>query len=99
ARPEEASGDPRGVAPVLISTASEGKAEVAPLGRHRPLMTLIARLPLTPALLGLIVGLQDPDKISHAGLISVFSHSRNLSIGRGVGPLPEPQLEIGDVPH
>jgi hypothetical protein len=49
--------------------------------------------------LGLIVGLQDPDKISHAGSISVVSHSHNLSIGRGLASLPEPHQEIGDVSH
>jgi hypothetical protein len=50
-------------------------------------------------LLGLIVSLQDPDKISHAGSISVFSRSRNLSIGHGLASLPEPHEEIGDVSH
>jgi hypothetical protein len=50
-------------------------------------------------LLGLIVGLQDADKISHAGSIPVFGHSRNLSIGRGLASLPEPHEEIGDVSH
>jgi predicted alpha/beta superfamily hydrolase len=49
--------------------------------------------------LGLIVGLQDPDKISHAGSISVSNHSRNRSIGRGLASLPEPHQEIGDVSH
>lgn len=44
----------------------------------------LTRTPLTSALLGLIVSLQDPDKISHAGSILVFSHSRNLGIGRGL---------------
>jgi hypothetical protein len=48
---------------------------------------------------GLIVGLQDADKISHAGSIPVFGHSRNLSIGRGLASLPEPHEEIGDVSH
>lgn len=48
---------------------------------------------------GLIVGLQDPDKISHAGSIPVFSHIRNLSIGRGLASLPEPHQEISDVSH
>jgi hypothetical protein len=50
-------------------------------------------------LLGLIVSLQDADKISHAGSIPVFSHSRNLSIGRGLASLPEPHEEIGNVSH
>jgi hypothetical protein len=39
----------------------------------------------------LIVGLLDPDKIGHAGSISVFGHNRNLSIGRGLALLPNPQ--------
>ncbi|MET4262100.1 hypothetical protein ABIC09_007075 [Bradyrhizobium sp. S3.12.5] len=45
----------------------------------------------------MIAGLQDPNKISHAGSISVVSHGRNLSIGRGLASLPEPHEEIGDV--
>jgi len=48
------------------------------------------RSPLTSAVLVLIVGLQDADKIGHAGSIPVFDHSRNLSIGRGLAPLPKP---------
>jgi hypothetical protein len=40
---------------------------------------------------GVIVGLQDADKIGHAGSIPVFGHNRNLSIGRGLAPLPNPQ--------
>jgi hypothetical protein len=55
--------------------------------------------PLTPAVPVLIVGLQDADKIGHAGSIPVFGHNRNLSIGRGLAPLPNPQQEIGDVFH
>ncbi|MBB4370764.1 hypothetical protein GGD63_003559 [Bradyrhizobium sp. cir1] len=54
---------------------------------------------LTAAVLVLIVGLQDPDKISHAGSIPVFGNSRNLSIGCGLALLPEPHEEIGDVSH
>jgi DNA-binding transcriptional LysR family regulator len=46
--------------------------------------------PLTPAVLVLIVGLQDANKISHAGSIPVFDHNNNLSIGRGLAPLPNP---------
>jgi hypothetical protein len=38
----------------------------------------------------LIVGLQDANKISHAGSIPVFDHKSNLSIGRGLAPLPNP---------
>lgn len=56
-------------------------------------------IPLPLILQGLIVGLQDPDKISHAGSIPVFSHIRNLSIGRGLASLPEPHQEICDVSH
>jgi len=46
-----------------------------------------------------IIGLQDADKIGHAGTIAVFGHNRNGSIGRGLAPLPNPQEEIGDVFH
>ena len=56
------------------------------------------RSPQIPALPGLIVGLQDPDKICHAGSILVFGRSRNLRQGRG-GWLPEPHQKIGDVSH
>src|SRR6476620_293968 len=55
--------------------------------------------PLTPAVPVLIVGLQDADKIGHAGSIPVFGHNRNLSIGRGLVPLPNAQQVIGDVLH
>jgi hypothetical protein len=55
--------------------------------------------PLTPAVLVLIVGLQDADKIGHAGSILVFGHSRNLNIGRGLAPLPNPHQEIGGIFH
>jgi hypothetical protein len=47
----------------------------------------------------LIVSLQDADKIGHAGSIPILGHSRNLSIGRGLAPLPKPHQEIGDVFH
>ncbi|MBP0115131.1 MULTISPECIES: hypothetical protein [Bradyrhizobium] len=50
--------------------------------------------PLVP-----IVGLQDADKISHAGLISVFGHSGHLNIGCRLVRLPKPYEEIGDVSH
>jgi hypothetical protein len=52
-------------------------------GPEKPMGT---RSPLTPAVLVLIVGLKVAD--SHAGSISIFGHSRNLSIGRGLAPLP-----------
>jgi hypothetical protein len=52
---------------------------------------VLTRSPLTPAVLVFIVGLQDADKIGHAGSIPVFGHNRNLSIGRGLVPLPNPQ--------
>jgi hypothetical protein len=39
----------------------------------------------------LIVRLQDADKIGHAGSIPVVGHSRNLSFGRGLAPLPNPE--------
>jgi hypothetical protein len=45
---------------------------------------------LAPTVLVLIVGLKDADKIGHAGSIAIFVHSRNLSIGRGLAPLPKP---------
>lgn len=45
---------------------------------------------LTPAVPVLIVGLQDADKIGHAGSIPVFGHNRNLCIGSGLAPLPNP---------
>ena len=48
------------------------------------------RSPLTPAVLILIVGPQDADKIGHAGSVSIFGHSRNLGVGRGLAPLPKP---------
>jgi hypothetical protein len=54
--------------------------------------------PLTPAVPALIVGLQDADKLGHAGSIPI-DHNRNLSIGRGPAPLPEPDQEIGDAYH
>jgi hypothetical protein len=47
----------------------------------------------------LIAGLQDADKIGHAGSIPVFGHDRSLSIRRGLAPLPNPWEEIGDVFH
>jgi hypothetical protein len=52
--------------------------------------TIGTRSPLTPAVLVLIVGLKDADKIGHAGLIPISGHSRNLSIRRGLAPLPKP---------
>jgi hypothetical protein len=38
-----------------------------------------------------IVRLQYADKISHAGLIPVFSLNPNLGIGRGLASLPNPE--------
>jgi hypothetical protein len=46
---------------------------------------------LTPAVPVLIVRLQEADKIGHAGPIPVFGHNRNLSIGRRLAPLPNPE--------
>jgi hypothetical protein len=57
------------------------------------------RSPPTPAVLVLIVRLRDADKIGHTGSVLVFGHSRNLSIGLGLAPLPKPHYEIGDVFH
>jgi hypothetical protein len=56
-------------------------------GPEKPIGT---RSPLTPAVLVVIVGLKDADKIGHAGSIPIAGHSRNLSIGRGLAPLPKP---------
>jgi hypothetical protein len=39
----------------------------------------------------LIVRLQDPNKIGHAGSIPAFGHHRNLRIRRGLAPLPNPE--------
>jgi hypothetical protein len=56
---------------------------------------MVMRLPRDAGIQGsqkaLIVGLQDTDKIGHAGSIPVFGHNRNLSIGRGLASLPNPQ--------
>jgi hypothetical protein len=54
---------------------------------------------LIPAVPVLIVGLQDADKIGHTRPITVFGYSRNLSIRRGLAPLPNPPKEIGDLIH
>ena len=64
-----------------------------------PASTLSSTNALAPAVPVLIVGLQDADKIGHTRSITVFGHSRNLSIGRGLAPLPKPHYEIGDVFH
>jgi hypothetical protein len=47
--------------------------------------------PLAPAVPVLIVRLQDADKIGHAGSIPVFGQNRDLSIGRVLAPLPNPE--------
>src|ERR1700739_4605123 len=60
---------------------------------------VLTRSPLIPAVPLLIAGLQDADKIGHAGSIPVFGHDRSLSIRRGPAPLPTPREEIGDVFH
>ena len=64
-----------------------------------PASTLSSTNGLAPAVPVLIVGLQDADKIGHAGSIPVFGHNRNLSIGRGLARLPNPEQEIGDLFH
>src|SRR6202035_1406513 len=64
-----------------------------------PTYTLSTWPPLTPAVPVSIAGLQDADEIGHAGSIPVFGHNRNLGIGRGLAPLPNPQQAIGDVFH
>jgi hypothetical protein len=61
------------------------------LPRDAGIQALMMGSPLAPAVPVLIVSLQDADKIGHAGLIPVFGHNRNLSIGRGLAPLPNPQ--------
>jgi hypothetical protein len=58
--------------------------------RVMPASRLFEHECLTPAVPVLIVGLQDADKIGHTRSITVFDHSRNLSIGRGLAPLPNP---------
>jgi hypothetical protein len=47
----------------------------------------------------LIVGLQDADKIGHAGSISVFGPGRNVGIGHGLAPWPKPHEKMSDVFH
>jgi hypothetical protein len=56
---------------------------ISPYEKKRPPYHVLTRSPLTPAVAVLIVGLQDADKIGHAGSIPVFGDSRNLSIGPG----------------
>lgn len=87
----------------------EHRTQLAKLGAGVPLKGCLGcrkldqcgpvRSPLTPAVLILIVGLQDADKIGHAGSIPVFGDGRNRSVGRGLAPLPKPHEEIGDVFH
>jgi hypothetical protein len=61
---------------------------------------VLTRSPLTPAVpVVLIVGLQDTDKIGHAGSIPVFGRNRSLSIGRGLARLPKPREEIDKCFH
>jgi hypothetical protein len=57
-------------------------------GSQKALMTWSR---LTPAVSVVIVRLQDANKIGHAGSIAAFGHNRNLSIGRGLAPLPNPE--------
>jgi hypothetical protein len=47
----------------------------------------------------LIARLQGANEIGHAGSIAVFGHDRNLRIGRGLAPLPNPEQDVGDVFH
>jgi hypothetical protein len=47
----------------------------------------------------LIVRLQEADKIGHARPIPVFGHNRNLGIGRGLAPLPNPEQAIDEIFH
>jgi hypothetical protein len=54
---------------------------------------------IAPAVLVLIVRLQDANKIGHAGSIAVFGRNRNPRIRRGLAPLPNPEQQIGDVFH
>ena len=83
---------------LVTSSNSEGLINADPLlGTHRPdlryrvcLLTTAVEA-LTPAVPVLIIPLQDADKISHAGLIPAFGLNRNLSIGRGLSPLPNPE--------
>jgi len=45
------------------------------------------------------LGLQDADKIGHAGWVLVFGRSCNFSNRRGLAPLPKPRQEVGDAFH
>ena len=62
-------------------------------GRRRRCRTLIyAALPVS------IVGLQDADKVRHAGLIPVIGRDWHLKIWCGLA-LPKPPHEIGNLLH
>jgi hypothetical protein len=65
-------------------------AHVLGIGLPRTAVSRTDAVAPNSCVLVLIVGLQDADKIGHAGSILVFGHSRNLSIGRGLAPLPKP---------
>jgi hypothetical protein len=60
---------------------------------------VIGYAPIAPAVLVLIVSLQDANKIGHAGSIAVFRRNRNPGIGRGLAALPKSEQEIGDFFH
>ena len=63
------------------------------------LPAVFALVRIHPAVHVLIVGLQDADKIGHAGSIPVFGRNRSWSIRRRLAPLPNPPEEVGDVFH
>jgi hypothetical protein len=46
-----------------------------------------------------IIGLQDPDKVGHAGPIPLVGHHRRLGVGRRLVCLPDPSQKIGDLLH
>jgi hypothetical protein len=83
----------------VLSQLCSSTCFISPYERKRPTVSRLTRSPLTPAVPVLIIGLQDADKIGHAGSITVFGDNRNQSIGRGLTPLPNPREEIGDVFH
>jgi hypothetical protein len=92
-----AGGRGRSRAPVMRGAAGFGRWQGETPGRlaahavEADRASGCALSALTPAVPVLIVGLQDADKIGHAGSVPIFGHNRNPSIGPGLAPLPNPQ--------
>jgi hypothetical protein len=92
-----AQGAGAGRAPVMQGAAGFGRWQGETPGRlaahavEADRASGCALSALTPAVPVLIIGLQDADKIGHAGSVPVFGHNRNPSIGPGLAPLPNPQ--------